>query len=317
MRLLKKALALLLTIALLTQVIPLEAQPRGPTINIVVDKGMRAHIKADLIRVIHQAEGIYLSNKLKIPIIPWIRFQGNLTAKNEGGRLVGTYQLLAIPRPGQAKLRAAFFPNARARGLLTNVTVYTLMKFFYGSALTYYGLSWYFVNVTYQVSPNINYTGIAGVVTLSDPGSYIDTLNVSFDSFNEPDENTLVIKYKVDAVTVPLKLQEAQKGYYTLDLTPVMKVIPDDVAATLWLNFTDPSIEVMGGTPPPKLVLWNDAAWEYVPQLQDTGKGIIVIVKKPTVAVSPPYLLSLLLPVVVGIYLFWRHKYESKKSKLK
>ena len=71
----------------------------------------------------------------------------------------------------------------------------------------------------------------------------------------------------------------------------------------------------MGGTPPPKLVLWNDAAWEYVPQLQDTGKGIIVIVKRPNVAVSPPYLLSLLLPVIVGIYLFWRYKYESKKSK--
>ncbi len=309
-----------LTFALLLLIVPLirlDAQPRGPRISVVIDESLRAHVKAELIRVIHHSESIYLSNKLKIPLMPWLHYKGNVTAKNEGGRLTGTYQVLVIPRPGQAKVRALFFPNIRARGLLTNVTVYGMMKFLYGSSLTYYGLNWYFVNVTYQVSPNINYTGIAGVVTLSDPDSYIDTLNVSFDSFNEPDENTLVIRYTIDAVSVPLKLQEAEEGYLTLDLSPVLKIIPDDVAGVLQVNFTDPSIEVLGGVPAPKLTLWNSATWEYVPQLQDTGKGVVVIVKKPGAVINPSYLLSFILPVVVGTYLYWRREYEAKSKGVK
>ncbi len=310
----RKLQALLLTSIILISlnVIPAHSSRPMPKVTIEIHKDLSATMKAEVFRLIHQPETLYFSNTLKAPILNWINYNGNISLKMTQAGPRGTYSMIAIPRPGEPAVRANFFTKAAAMGQFNNATVYTMMNFFYGDKfLLLYGIRWNFVNVTYRITPFVNYTGITAVASCSTKDSKIKSLNVSYKTETQAVTGAMIVDYKVTVDTLPLELRKSTSGYYYVDLTPLTMALPSDISANVWVNFTNSNIEILGGSPTPKLVLWNDALWEFVPQLQEGGKSLIVIVQKtePHLPLQE-ILLASVLPIIVGAYVYWRIKLE-------
>jgi len=313
----KTLIVILAAVMLFIQVFQAQSVRPLPQITIEVHEDLSVTLKANVFRVIHAPETLYFSNTLRAPILSWIRYKGNLTANLTQNGLIGVYTMLAIPRPGDPARRASFFPVAASKGQFDNTTVHTMMSFFYGkSYLLLFGLRWEFVNATYAVAPRVNFTGVSSIASVSSRNPKIKYIHMSFDTETQEATKALIVNYNLTVESLPLELKKSPQGYYFLDLTPITVTLPDDIAANLWVNFTDPKIGILGGTPPPKVVLWNSALWEFVPQLQEGGKSLIVIIERT----EPSFPASLVMiaaipPIVVGAYLFWRIKLEGRKKR--
>ncbi len=313
----RKGPAVLLTAILLlsTAILSVSAVRPMPVATILIHEDLSATMKAQVFRLIHEPETRYFSNVLKAPILNWISYRGNVTINMTNAGPRGIYTLIAIPRPGDPTRRANFFPKAEAAGYFDNTTVHTMMSFFYGDRfLLLYGIRWNFVNVTYASTPHINYTGIVSVASVAAKSDKIKSLHLSFKTEEQAATRALIVNYNLTVESLPLELRRSASGYYYIDLTPLTAALPDDISANLWVNFTSLKISVLGGNPAPKVVIWNDALWEFVPQLQENGKSLVVIIQKAEPYVPPQLiLLAVVPPVIVGAYLFWRFRMEKSK----
>ncbi len=317
----RKLPALLLTLIILISinVLPAYSSRPMPKVTIEIHDDLSATMKAEVFRLIHEPETLYFSNTLKAPILNWINYSGNISLKMTQAGPRGTYSMIAIPRPGEPARRADFFTKAAAMGQFNNATVYTMMNFFYGNKfLLLYGIRWKFVNITYKITPFVNYTGIAAIASCSTRDSKIKSLNVSYKTETQADTGAMIVDYTITVDTLPLELRKSTSGYYYIDLTPLTMALPNDISANVWVNFTNNDIEILGGSPTPKLVLWNDALWEFVPQLQEGEKSLVVIVQKtePHFPVQE-ILLASIPPIIVGAYIYWRIKLEKDRERKK
>ncbi|MCC6028686.1 MAG: hypothetical protein LM591_00830 [Candidatus Korarchaeum sp.] len=288
-----------------------------PVATIQIREDFSATMKASVYRTLSGDETYFFTNTLKAPILYWMNFRGNVTMNQTPVGLRGDYRFLLYPQVGDPTNRADFLKKAAARGYLSNSTILSMMSFFYGrNLLILYGLRWSFFNVTYRGVPNVNYTGIAAISSASSNSSVIKSLRVSYKS-ETLETQTVVVSYEVYAETKPLSLKKSASGdYYVMDLSPLTYLLPDDIACNLWVNFTNPSIQIMGGNLAPKVIVWNNALWEFVPQLQKDGKSLTIIVKRSEIYVTPQLvLLASLPPVVVGAYIFWRIRGESSRTR--
>ncbi len=309
---------LLIGILLLsTAILSVSAVRPMPVATIVIHEDLSATMKAQVFRIIHGPETMYFSNVLKAPILNWINYRGNVTINMTNAGPRGIYTLIAVPRPGDPTRRANFFPKAEAMGYFDNTTVHTMMSFFYGDRfLLLYGIRWNFVNVTYASTPHINYTGIVSVASVAAKSDKIKSLHMSFRTEEQMATHAMIVNYNLTVESLPLELRRSPSGYYYIDLTPLTAALPDDISANLWVNFTSLKISILGGNPAPKVVIWNDALWEFVPQLQENGKSLVVIVQKAEPYVPPQLiLLAVVPPVIVGAYLFWRFKMEKSERR--
>jgi hypothetical protein len=288
-----------------------------PVATIQIREDFSATMKASVYRTLSGDETYFFTNTLKAPILYWMNFRGNVTMNQTPVGLRGDYRFLLYPQVGDPTNRADFLKKAAARGYLSNSTILSMMSFFYGrNLLILYGLRWSFFNVTYRGVPNVNYTGIAAISSASSNSSVIKSLRVSYKS-ETLETQTVVVSYEIYAETKPLSLKKSASGdYYVMDLSPLTYLLPDDIACNLWVNFTNPSIQIMGGNLAPKVIVWNNALWEFVPQLQKDGKSLTIIVKRSEIYVTPQLvLLASLPPVVVGAYIFWRIRGESLRTR--
>ncbi len=311
-----RAILLASIILMSLSVLPTHSSRPMPKVTIEIHKDLSATMKAEVFRLIHEPETLYFSNVLKAPILNWINYSGNITLDMTQAGPRGAYSMIAIPRPGEPTRRASFFTKAAAAGQFNNATVYTMMNFFYGDKfLLLYGIRWNFVNVTYRITPFVNYTGITAIASCSTKDNKIKHVGVSYKTETQAVTGAMIVDYKVTVDTLPLDLRKSTSGYYYIDLTPLTMALPNDISANVWVNFTNNDIEVLGGSPTPKLVLWNDALWEFVPQLQESGKSLIVIIQKT----EPHFplqeiLLASIPPIIVGAYVYWRIKFERERK---
>ncbi len=311
----RKGPAILLAGILLmsTVILSVSAIRPMPVASIVIHEDLSATMRARVFRIIHGPETEYFSNVLKAPIFDWISYRGNVTINMTNAGPRGVYTLIAIPRPGDPTVRANFFPKAEALGYFDNTTVHTMMSFFYGDGLLLlYGIRWNFVNVTYVSTPHINYTGVVSIASVAARSEKIKSLHMSFRTEEQRKTRAIIVNYNLTVESLPLEMRRSPSGYYYIDLTPLTAALPDDISANLWVNFTSLKISILGGKPAPKVIIWNDALWEFVPQLQENGKSLVVIVQKTEPYVPPQLiLLAVVPPVIVGAYLFWRFRMES------
>ncbi len=313
----RKAPAILLALVLLISIVllPVRATRPMPQVTIVIHDDLSATMKARVFRVIHAPETRYFTNVLKAPILDWINYRGNVTINMTQAGPRGVYTMIAVPRPGDPTVRGDFFPKAEAAGLFDNTTVHTMMSFFYGSGfLLLYGIRWNFINVTYAATPRINYTGVVSIASVTAKSDKIKSLHLSYRTEVQTVTRAIIVNYNLTLESLPLELRRSPSGYYYIDLTPLTSALPDDIAANLWVNFTSLKISVLGGNPAPKVIIWNDALWEFVPQLQENGKSLVVIVQRAEPFIPPQLiLLAVVPPIIVGAYLFWRFKMESSR----
>ncbi len=288
-----------------------------PIATIQIREDFSATMKASVYRTLSSDETLFFTNTLKAPILYWMNFRGNVTMNQTPAGLRGYYRFLFYPQVGDPTNRADFLRKIAARGYLSNSTILSMMSFFYGrNLLILYGLRWNFFNVTYRGVPEVNYTGVAAISSASSDSSVIKSLWVSYKS-ETIETQTVVVSYEIYAETEPLTLRKSASGdYYVMDLSPLTYLLPDDIACNLWVNFTNPSIQIMGGNLAPKVIVWNNALWEFVPQLQKDGKSLTIIVKRSEIYVTPQIvLLASLPPIVVGAYIFWRIRGESLRAR--
>lgn len=315
----RKATAILLTIIALTNLslLPASSSRYMPKVTIVIHDDLSASMRARVFRLIHEPETRYFSNVLKAPILNWISYRGNVTINMTKAGPRGVYTMLAIPRPGDPTVRGAFFPKAEAAGYFDNTTVHTMMSFFYGDrTLLLYGIRWNFINVSYASTPDINYTGVISMASATSKIDKIKYLRLSYRTEEQGATGALIVNYNLTVESLPLELRKSSSGYYYIDLTPLTALLPDDISANVWVNFTNPKISILGGSPAPKVIVWNDALWEFVPQLQENGKSLVVIIQRAEAYVPPQLiLLAAIPPIIVGAYLFWRFQIEEKGTK--
>jgi len=288
-----------------------------PLASIQVRDDLSATLRASVYRTLSGDETLFHTNTLKAPILNWMNFRGNVSMNLTPAGLRGTYRFMFYPQYGDPTNRASFLRSAVSRGYLSNSTILTMMSFFYGrDSLILYGLRWDFFNVTYRGIPEINFTGIAAAASVSSNLEKIKSLSVSYSSELLESTGTLVVSYNIYAETLPLELKRSSSGdYYIMDLTPLTYLLPDDIACNLWVNFTSASIQIMGANVAPKVILWNDALWEFVPQLQKDGKSLTIVVKRAEVYMTPQLaLLASIPPIVVGAYIFWRMRGETPRA---
>lgn len=304
---------ILLTLLLVSSAKVVDSAYPMPIASIEVRDDLTASMRASVYRTLSGDETLFYTNTLEAPIFNWMNFRGNLTMNQTPAGLRGVYKFLAYPQAGDPTYRANFLRRAAFAGYLSNSTIINMMSFFYGrNSLILYGLRWDFFNVTYRGVPEVNYTGIIATASTSSQVNGIKSLSVSFKSETIESTGTLVVSYEIYAETFPLEMKRSSGDFYTLDLSPLTYLLPDDIACNIWVNFTSPSIQIMGGNVAPKVVLWNHALWEFVPQLQRDGKSLLVIVKRAGVHVTPQLLLlASIPPIVVGAYIFWRIRRES------
>ena len=317
----RKLLAILLAALVLfsLNILPVRSSRPMPKVTIEIHEDFSATMRAEVFRLIHEPETMYFSNVLKAPILNWISYRGNVTMNLTQAGPRGTYSMLALPRPGDPTRRASFFPKAAAAGYFDNTTVHTLMSFFYGDRfLLLYGVRWNFINVTYEATPFVNYTGVAAIAAVSARNDKIKRLEMSYITETQMGTGALIVNYNITVETLPLELRRSPSGYYYIDLTPLTVALPDDITANLWVNFTSDKIEILGGNPAPKVILWNNALWEFVPQLQENGKSLVIIIQRVEPHVAPQVvLLAVVPPIIVGAYLFWRFRSEEGRKKTK
>lgn len=313
----KKASAALLAITVLMSVSFLPVSPTRymPKVEIVIHDDLSTSMKARVFRLVHEPETMYFSNVLKAPILNWINYRGNVTIDMTNAGPRGSYTMLAIPRPGDPTVRGNFFPRAEASGYFDNITVHTMMSFFYGDkTLLLYGIRWNFINVSYVSTPHINFTGVISIASVASKIDKIKYLRLSYSTEEQSATGALIIDYNLTVETLPLELRRSSSGYYYMDLTPLTATLPDDISANLWVNFTNPKISILGGSPAPKVIVWNNALWEFIPQLQEDGKSLVIIIQRAETYVPPQLiLLAAVPPIIVGAYLFWRLNMERKK----
>lgn len=287
-----------------------------PVASIQVREDLSATLKASVYRTLSGDEALFYTNTLKAPILNWMNFRGNLTMNQTPAGLRGTYRFIFYPQAGDPTNRANFLKRAVSLGYLSNSTVLNMMSFFYGKgSLILYGLRWDFFNVTYRGVPDISFTGIVALASVSSNIGKIKSLSVSYTSETLEATGTLIVSYEINAETLPLELKKSSSGdYYILDLSPLTYLLPDDIACNLWVNFTSASIQIMGANVAPKVILWNSALWEFVPQLQEDGKSLTIVLKRAEVYVTLQLmLLASIPPIVVGSYIFWRMRREPSK----
>ncbi|MCS7102916.1 MAG: hypothetical protein NZ992_03435 [Candidatus Korarchaeum sp.] len=314
----KPLVTIILAVILIGQVGALHSAYPMPVASIQVREDLSATLKASVYRTLSEDETFFYTNTLKAPILNWMNFRGNLTMNQTPAGLRGTYRFIFYPQAGDPTNRANFLKRAVSLGYLSNSTLLDMMTFFYGkNFLILYGLRWNFFNVTYRSVPDINFTGIVTLASASSNIGRIKSLSVSYTSEILEATGTLVVSYEIYAETLPLELKKSSSGdYYLLDLSPLTYLLPDDIACNLWVNFTIASIQIMGANIAPKVILWNNALWEFVPQLQKDGKSLTVVVKRAEVYVTPQLiLLASIPPIVVGSYIFWRIRSGSLKVK--
>ncbi|MEM0017345.1 MAG: hypothetical protein QXO55_01330 [Candidatus Korarchaeum sp.] len=306
----------ILAVILIGQAGTLQSAYPMPVASIQVREDLSATLKASVYRTLSGDETLFYTNTLKAPIFNWMNFRGNLTMNQTPAGLRGTYRFLFYPQYGDPTNRANFLRRAVSLGYLSNSTVLDMMSFFYGrKTLVLYGLRWDFLNVTYRGLPDISFTGIVATASASSNLGRIKSLSVSYTSETLEATGTLVVSYEVSAETLPLELKRSSSGdYYILDLSPLTYLLPDDIACNLWVNFTSASMQIMGANLAPKVILWNNALWEFVPQLQKDGKSLTIVVKRAEVYITPQLiLLASIPPIVVGSYIFWRVRSGSSK----
>lgn len=308
----------ILALMVIGQVRVLQSAYPMPLASIQVREDLSATLKASVHRTLSRDETLFYTNTLRAPIFNWMNFRGNLTMNQTPAGLRGTYRFMLYPQIGDPTNRANFLKRAVASGYLSNSTIVNMMSFLYGrNSLVLYGLRWDFFNVTYRGVPEINFTGIVALASASSNVGKVKSLYVSYSSETLDATGTLVVSYEIRAETLPLELRKSTSGdYYVLDLSPLTYLLPDDIACNLWVNFTSDSIQIMGANVAPKVVLWNNALWEFVPQLQKDGKSLTVIVKRAEVYVTLQLvLLASIPPIVVGSYIFWRMRSGSPRFK--
>ena len=309
---------MILAVMLIGQVRAVHSAYPMPVASIQVREDLSATLKANVYRTLSGDEALFYTNTLKAPIFNWMNFRGNLTMNQTPAGLRGTYRFLFYPQAGDPTNRANFLKRAVSLGYLSNSTIIDMMSLFYGkNTLILYGLRWDFFNVTYRGIPDINFTGIAALASVSSNIGKIRSLSVSYRSETLETTGTLVVSYEIGAETLPLELKRSSSGdYYILDLSPLTYLLPDDIACNLWVNFTSASFQIMGANVAPRVIIWNNALWEFVPQLQRDGKSLTIVVKRAEIYVTPQLiLLASVPPIVVGAYIFWRLRGESPKAR--
>ncbi|RLG48874.1 MAG: hypothetical protein DRO06_00595 [Thermoproteota archaeon] len=254
-----------------------------------------------------QSRGVFL--------MPNLVYRGNITMRREGDLLKGSYEFSVTPY-------TPFAPDAAEklwRMMQTTGSPYLalneLMSLLYGSG-TFEVLSpaVSFQNVTVEL-PVPAAPGNVTVLILRASAPVICD-NPSVDEYRA--SFMLAIPGAVNAswvapLTVDVYASMRGGSPYPLEefgdsmrlyLDPLLNMLPWDSVSAVNVTILGYDYRIIGGSPPPKLSLWNSGVWHYDPAIQ--GRGISVEIEPPSkesaflTIVAPA-----LPPTFAGLYLVY------------
>ncbi len=250
-------------------------------IQITFDESMVGRVTANILRPLSYAD-VANFNQLGIPILPGMMYNATIELKRQGTKLKGNYTLAMAPVPApnnDLDLAMKLYAQLQSSGspyLIFN----QLMSALYGQdVLSIPRPSVALTQTNVSISgPAVrkHYVLVKGLL-LTAPVScntpFIDTLKVRYYLAIMPEIQpnwTGYIKYRVNMKTLemggPYPVSE-ESGRMSLNLDPILTLLPKGATSTIYLAFSDPSLRIVGGQPRPKLTIWNSGVWQYDPVL--------------------------------------------------
>lgn len=267
-------------------------------ISIKFGDDLSVYMSSDIVRIIHAEDLQWVQGVVGAPLIPELYYNGNLII---GPQRTGTVKMVIVPLLENKKATISYLIN---RSVISPITLHTLMTFMFPDGIV-------ITNVRYDLSKDGTAILVQADAQISYP--YVKLYNLTF--YTTTVQKTININYVVKANLSSLEGFVVQKGdFEAISLAPMLVLLPKDVVGMIDVVFPE-RFHIVGGSPAPKQIIWNEAKWQYSSNLmsKDIEVHFSEILPPPNPVLL--WLVAMIPPVLIGVFVAWKVRSGKRRQK--